>query len=433
MNYVDNIRIDGFWGNHSVNIKFHKDINFLIGVNGSGKTTVINLIAAVLTADFGTLDRYEFDKITLTLRSGRRRPRVEVEKMTIPGEPFPIIGYEIADSATGNPIYYPLGGLEKEYMLRSFRRMPRHPFEHETQRRRRAKGLRDHLARLINVRWLSVNRSKLSRTVHDEEEFESSVDQKVKDLRQQFAIYFGSLEGSAKKEIDKYQKQFFLSLIPNSNENQILLDDKSLDLDREQSALQEIYRHFKIPERDYEHRLDEFFTATKESFRQVKQVAQESPPLYRPEDITNIIGIWRINDLVQEWEKLNSQLRQIYHPRDNFLEILKGLLQKKVLVLNEKNEISVRTTSGKEFSVTGLSSGEKQLLIILGEALLETQDTWVYIADEPELSLHVRWQEQLIANIRSVNSKAQIIVATHSPDIVSNFQDKVIEMEDALR
>ena len=63
MNKVDSISIEGFWGNHSLKIPFHDDVNFLIGVNGSGKTTVINLIAAVLTADFETLDRYDFKKI----------------------------------------------------------------------------------------------------------------------------------------------------------------------------------------------------------------------------------------------------------------------------------------------------------------------------------------------------------------------------------
>ncbi|MNQ81639.1 hypothetical protein D3C85_966700 [compost metagenome] len=79
-----------------------------------------------------------------------------------------------------------------------------------------------------------------------------------------------------------------------------------------------------------------------------------------------------------------------------------------------------------------LSSGEKQLLIILGEALLQQSEACVYIADEPELSLHVYWQEELTKAISQLNRNAQIIFATHSPDIVGGHADKIIDMENLL-
>jgi energy-coupling factor transporter ATP-binding protein EcfA2 len=80
-----------------------------------------------------------------------------------------------------------------------------------------------------------------------------------------------------------------------------------------------------------------------------------------------------------------------------------------------------------------LSSGEKQLLIILGEAVLQGNTPWLYIADEPELSLHVDWQEKLIRSLRGLNPNAQIIFATHSPDIVSTYGENVFDMEKILK
>ena len=62
MNKIDKVEITGFWGNREININFFSDVNFFIGVNGSGKTTVINIIASALTADFTTLDRLPFQK-----------------------------------------------------------------------------------------------------------------------------------------------------------------------------------------------------------------------------------------------------------------------------------------------------------------------------------------------------------------------------------
>ncbi|GAI82104.1 unnamed protein product [marine sediment metagenome] len=48
MNIVTNVTITGFWGTHRLSMRLNPDINFLIGVNGTGKTTAINMIAAAL-------------------------------------------------------------------------------------------------------------------------------------------------------------------------------------------------------------------------------------------------------------------------------------------------------------------------------------------------------------------------------------------------
>ena len=75
-----------------------------------------------------------------------------------------------------------------------------------------------------------------------------------------------------------------------------------------------------------------------------------------------------------------------------------------------------------------LSSGEKQILILLTQALLSEKDPVVYVADEPELSLHVDWQEKLLGALTQLAGRCQFIVATHSPDIASGFGDKIIDL-----
>lgn len=109
------------------------------------------------------------------------------------------------------------------------------------------------------------------------------------------------------------------------------------------------------------------------------------------------------------------------------------MMQRKKFSINEQNELVVETQSGKKLPLQLLSSGEKQLLIILGEALLQERNSYVYIADEPELSLHVSWQEALTKDIREINPSAQILFATHSPDIVGSFGSKVIAVEKYIK
>jgi len=85
----------------------------------------------------------------------------------------------------------------------------------------------------------------------------------------------------------------------------------------------------------------------------------------------------------------------------------------------EKNEISFIQREKDIISPYQLSSGEKQILVILLTALIQDNKHSVMIMDEPEISLHTDWQESLIDNIRKLNENAQIIIATHSPFIIS--------------
>lgn len=78
-----------------------------------------------------------------------------------------------------------------------------------------------------------------------------------------------------------------------------------------------------------------------------------------------------------------------------------------------------------------LSSGEKQMLLILLTVLLQDSLPYVLFMDEPEVSLHMEWQKSLIDNILRLNPNIQIILTTHSPAIIMNgWVDKVTEVND---
>jgi energy-coupling factor transporter ATP-binding protein EcfA2 len=81
-----------------------------------------------------------------------------------------------------------------------------------------------------------------------------------------------------------------------------------------------------------------------------------------------------------------------------------------------------------------LSSGEKQMLVILLTVLLQDRQPYVLFMDEPEVSLHVEWQERLINIIRDMNPNVQIILTTHSPAVIMNgWTDAVTEVTDITK
>ena len=78
-----------------------------------------------------------------------------------------------------------------------------------------------------------------------------------------------------------------------------------------------------------------------------------------------------------------------------------------------------------------LSSGEKQMMIILLTVLLEDCQPYVLFMDEPEVSLHVDWQKELVTIITELNPQIQLILTTHSPAVIMNgWLDKVTEVSD---
>ena len=63
--------------------------------------------------------------------------------------------------------------------------------------------------------------------------------------------------------------------------------------------------------------------------------------------------------------------------------------------------------------------------------LIEDNKNYVLFMDEPEVSLHVEWQKQLIDLILALNPNVQIILTTHSPAVIMNgWIDKVTEVSD---
>ena len=86
---------------------------------------------------------------------------------------------------------------------------------------------------------------------------------------------------------------------------------------------------------------------------------------------------------------------------------------------------------GEPIDLKVLSSGEKQMLTILLAVYLENEEPYVLFMDEPEVSLHVEWQKQLISIIRKMNPNVQIILSTHSPAmIMDGWMDKVTEVSE---
>ncbi|MCM7529995.1 AAA family ATPase [Enterobacter quasiroggenkampii] len=95
------------------------------------------------------------------------------------------------------------------------------------------------------------------------------------------------------------------------------------------------------------------------------------------------------------------------------------------------SEITIECLNSGVLSYKALSSGERQLLYIMLKVVNGRDRNSIILMDEPEISLHLNWQETLIDSIREINPLSQLIIVTHSPGIVMNgYRDAFRDMKD---
>ncbi len=100
----------------------------------------------------------------------------------------------------------------------------------------------------------------------------------------------------------------------------------------------------------------------------------------------------------------------------------------KSINLSPQHGIRIVSENGDILSADKLSTGEQNQLVLLYDLIFETPKGSILLIDEPESSLHVAWQNDFVNDMLTISkSKSlQIIVATHSPIVVSNTADEKV-------
>ena len=131
----------------------------------------------------------------------------------------------------------------------------------------------------------------------------------------------------------------------------------------------------------------------------------------------------KANEIQQNIDELFGIINELFQDTGKTISISKGNNSTLIFHQNENT-----------LHLEQLSSGEKQLLLILLKVFLQEKKPAIIFMDEPEISLHIRWQREIIDRIRQINPSCQIIIATQSPSMFgAGWGDKVVYMEDIIK
>jgi predicted ATPase len=447
--------IKKLYGYLNKKIDFKDNINLLVGINGSGKTSILNTVNWLLTPSLPHLCVTEFESLELLFEYNNTEYTIKVTQDS------KLLTYKIKN-ITQEIEYYPLTvrlkiptskltqnesqkeryyseylGLgpdkeETETWALVFNQLPKPIvigldrylfteeknevvlYQDEVFQRLVKKEISGRVSPLNEVRRLanqeySIYKSKiveLSRDLNNKiilSAFDEITIDTLKELENASNISLEQIENLHKK-VETFFKE-------TMSESKLQRQSK-----RKDSSLKKIENYFN-------HLKKLIVKAEKGNDKEKFSL------LY----LSNISQFKKLKDLIKEFEVFERKSQDYYSDIKTYLDTVNNFLTDSAKQLSFQKDLSelifnVLDKDGKILSknrdIKTLSSGERQILILFTYLKFHNKSGTIFLIDEPELSLHPKWQEDFLKAVETLTPKnTQIIIATHSPIIVGSNED----------
>lgn len=434
---IRRLKIKGLHRHHSVDITLNNSVSIFMGPNGIGKSTIINLFVYFLTKQWSRLGKIDFDSAEITFSSGAtaevtRAACVDFNIADLPTRYQEIVQYLIRigefDTVlqSGPQIEKRLSlmpGLSGMTVrdLRMAGNILSTTGQSKTSLRTLAaasKTIDDNFKKKIlyfptyrrieqDINDLFMLSSSLRKRIQDEIEMDSKTSTAghieiarfgMEDIKSMLDSYGSNIKEFSRQQINSLSIQYLAGLGKN----------QGLD------------RYF-------------FSSLTDERIRSVLgRVDDKELGVQERQDLTQLIqsirdrtGTGRLNraqENVAGYFKMIAEMHDRVSQREAALQSLATVLNRYIgpskQAIYDPTAYKFSIRSGKtDIPLSGLSSGEKQIVSLFCTLALSPQIDHFVIIDEPELSLSVLWQELLLADIHEMTSCSELLVATHSPFI----------------
>ncbi|MDW1824033.1 AAA family ATPase [Vibrio sp. Vb0937] len=434
-----NFQASSVHGYMDFNINFNTDVNFLIGPNGSGKTTAIKIIKAMLTPSPEFFSQLKFGYCVLEFERNRKQNFIEVRSegsmLTflynnvsehIPKEHLDKVHQDLIEN--GRPDIKEFSGD----LFERIRRLPTPIFLGVDRKR----SLYDEplLSRQLWAReaWAATTSTRRQKELRNSVLLDAMTET-------QFMIQeaYKGIRNLEKKQLNVLRDNIlkssfkFVTFEPESLFETNDLPSKASILMRKKTEILRVLHKISDVDTSITEEVNVFFSKLDNLLQDLRDSNDDHGLNFNW--LMNQALIGRISDLVEVIDSYDKKIAEIYEPIDRFIDTLNLFFNDsgKSISLDSVGRLFVSLDgSNRKVEVDCLSSGERQILVIVAQVLfnkygstLSTKRT-IIIIDEPELSLHMRWQEMFSEIILKVSPQTQFILATHSPDIVGELTDK---------
>lgn len=440
---IKSLKANGVYGFLKIDINFNNDISFITGFNGSGKTTSIRLLNAILTPSAKDLNLIPFsnlsvtithDKKTYTINATTLGNQIEIkipdhfkEKAIIPIYETDEIEYRYEEKERGDDFFNSIILKQRDNKIINFlldipspiflglerKIITDEPFESRFNRRRYIGGPSISLSHVQKIMRSNLGYGIL--------EVQQLLQEKISSIRHNIDLINQQQKNELIKNSFKYTK------VTEVFDNNLKLPEQESKLLERRQEIESALESMGMLDKELKNTLEDFFKEIS-SLQEKKMQRNNDKNYFDIEWLINSAQIKRINEFINIIDVSKVKIDAAYAPINSFQTIVNSYFQEsgKKIEVDPIGQLSLKRPDNKSISIEGLSSGEKQILIIFANSILRTRKDAIFIIDEPELSLHIGWQEKFIEDIQSIQSDSQYIFATHSPEIIAGFEDKCL-------
>lgn len=408
---VKSLEVKGLYNRYDYVVNFNDDITFLYGDNGSGKTTILTLLSAIVGGEFEKLFEYTYQEIYLTYIDNQDKVN-QIAVVTLERN--------INTSNDGNITKVSFRGLGVERELNK-----------EQEGEIRVLGL--NLKKVFNCVDLPLYRqfkysaglgriNREARRISGMTEALQDVEGMIRNRHIQIMNHINEVNEDFKMNIISNLCSFDIDFTHTSDRM-----SKKQDITKSKNKLMAAFRELDILNGEQSQKIEDFYKKIEE----YSSVKTKDPFVagYLDHSLKQMNRIVELLDELEDNKKrILTPIRQFEETIQEFFEESKNAQDKRIRILND-GRIKV-FIDNQVLPLRVLSSGERQLIIFFANLIfnMETDDEGVFIADEPELSLHLEWQKRFVKTMIKVNPRIQIIFATHSPELVNIYTSKMSEL-----
>ncbi len=428
------IEVRELFGHRDISMKLPPDpVSFIHGPNGVGKSTLLRLINNLLTRDLISLQAVQFTEVRLRLDPwGEVTARVDGDELTIShgDHSFSVprmdsgrraaardylerVGFEVVDGQwmdmdTGetHSMFEALAlALERRPMSASFmRELGDWSIPPDT----------DPWFPEISVELIQTDRLRVS--------LDSS---QQRAPRPRFAQH--RRRPTVDQPLPTRQQAHLSNLMQTT---QAAYAERSQEIDRNfpLRLVQELGRKEAPTEEELTHEFQkvERLREQLKSVQLLDETQIQAPVTNASPEIRSTLQLY-LQDTANKLNALTGLAQRI----GAFTEILNGKFEGKTLIVDRRWGYRVLDDLGREIPPRALSSGEQHQLVLLYSLIFRDEGPCLFLIDEPELSLHVSWQEEVIPDLESISasSESQFLLATHSPVVIGERSDLLVDLE----